>query len=226
MTDWNQIKKLYNLTENALGYPLDEINALETRLKINLPQVLRSYYITLGKNEALNNSHNRLLKPNKEIGFSNDGFLVFYEENQASVYWGIKQENFDLDNPPVWGNYGTIESPDWHLETKTTNDFLLLMGVYNGTLGGLKYNANCFEIIETETVKKIQENWKEVNEICWDKQRTYTNDFEEVLSLSFDENSNCTAIFIGTSSKERFDNLLENLTIDWSYTSYEDEDEE
>ncbi|WP_299223887.1 SMI1/KNR4 family protein [uncultured Aquimarina sp.] len=224
MTNWDEIKKLYNITEkeNKFGYQVDEINEVEARLKINIPQTLRSYYFTLGKNENINNSHNRLLKPNKEIGFSIDGYLVFYEENQASVYWGIKQEDLELNNPPVWGNYGTNESPDWHLETKTTESFLLLMGINNGTLGGLKYNANCFETIELDTVKRIQKNWNEINKISWDKQRIYTNDFEEVLSLNFDENSNCTAIFIGTSHKERFDNLLESLTVDWSYTSYEE----
>ncbi|MBU2947036.1 SMI1/KNR4 family protein [Zobellia uliginosa] len=226
MTNWNEIIKLYNISEkeNEFGYRVDEINEVESRLKTKIPQTLKSYYLSLGKNENINNSHNRLLKPNQEIGFSDDGYLVFYEENQASAYWGVKQEDLKLDNPPVWGNYGTNESPDWHLETNTIENFLLLMGVYNGTLGGLEYNANCFENIEPDTVKKIQEIWKEIDKISWEKQRIYTIDFEEVISLSFDQNNNCTAIFIGTSHRERFDNLLENLNINnWSYTSFEDD---
>lgn len=225
MTNWNEIIKLYNIAgkRNEFGYQAEEIREAELRLKTNIPKILKDYYFSLGKNESINNSYNRLLKPNQEIGFSDDGYLVFYEENQASAYWGIKQADLGLDNPPVWGNYGTNESLDWYLEAKTVENFLLLMGVYNGTLGGLRYNANCFEAIEPEIVKEIANHWKEINDISWDSQRIYSNDFREVLSLSFDKDENCTAIFIGTSYKERFDNLLKNLDIDWSYTSYEDD---
>lgn len=225
MTNWDEITKLYNIAgkRNKFGYQVDEISEAESRLKTAIPKVLKDYYFSLGKNEAINNSHNRLLKPNQEIEFSDDGYLVFYEENQASTYWGIAQKDLTLDNPPVWGNYGTNESPDWHLESKTIDNFLLLMGVYNGTLGGLRYNANYFEAIDPETVKEIENNWKVINEISWDSQKIYSNDFKEVLSLSFDKDKNCTAIFIGTSYKKRFDNLLQNLNIDWSYTSYEDD---
>lgn len=225
MTNWNELIKLYNISEigNEFGYQLDEINEVESRLKTNIPKKLKDYYLSLGKNESINNSYNRLLKPNQEVGFSDDGYLVFYEENQVSAYWGIKREDIGLDNPPVWGNYGTNESPDWHLEANTIEHFLLLMGIYNGTLGGLRYNANCFEAIEHDIVKKIEDKWKEINEVSWDSQRIYSNDFKEVLSLSFDQDKNCIAIFIGTSDKKRFDNLLEHLNINWSYTSYEDE---
>ncbi len=225
MTNWNEILKLYNLPEkgNDFGYQADKINEAETRLKISIPLALKSYYLALGKNENINTSHNRLLKPCKEIIFSDDGYLIFYEENQASVYWGIKQEDLKTNNPPVWGNYGTNTSPDWHLETKTTENFLLLMAIHNGTLGGLRYNANCFDLIKPEIVKKIQEKWKEIPEISWDRQEIYTNNFEEVFSLNFDNNKNCTAMFIGTSNQEHFDHLLESLDVDWSYISYEDE---
>lgn len=78
--------------------------------------------------------------------------------------------------------------------------------------------------LKPDVVKYIESNWKEVTEISWDKQKVYTDNFDEVLSLSFDENRNCTVIFIGTSYQNRFDDLLDNLNINWSYTSYEDED--
>jgi len=228
MDDLDKIKRLYNLIEDKIsfGYQEDELIELETRLKTNLPKRLKEYYLTLGKNENINYYHNRLLKPNKEIGFSNDRYLMFYEENQVVASWGIKEKDLKLDNPPVWGNYGTNESPDWQLETKTTESFFLLMSVYNGTFGGLKYNANSFDTIKPKVVKAIKKKWVEVTEISWAKQKIYTDSFDEILSLSFDEKENCTAIFIGTSKKDRFDNLLDNLNIDWSYVSYEDDEED
>ncbi|MDP9956578.1 hypothetical protein J2X97_002237 [Epilithonimonas hungarica] len=227
MTNTEKIRKLYDLPQNEnFGFADTEIIELEEKLNIKFPLELKNYYLTLGKVETLNYSHNRLLNPRNEIGFSNDRYLVFYEENQVVVYWGIKEEDLKLDNPKVWGNYGTEENPDWHIEANSTDDFLLLMAVYNGTFGGLKYNANYFGQVQPETIKLIERNWTIVTEISWDKQKIYTDNFHEVLSLSFDEQNNCNGIFIGTSNQERFDKILDSFEIDWSYTSYEDCEED
>ncbi len=227
MTIFDKIRKLYSVPENEnFGYAESELKELEMRLNISLPQKFKSYYQTLGLNKRINNSHNRLLKPATEVGFSNDRYLVFYEENQVAVYWGIKEEDLILENPPVYGNYGTNENPDWQIEGKTIEDFFLLMAIYNGTLGGLKYNANSFESVNFELVNNIKDNWVEISEISWEQQKVYTHNFNQVLSLSFDENENCTAIFYGTEEQDQFDLLLENYNIDWSYTSYDEEFED
>jgi len=222
---YNNIKKLYNLHDSqaSLGYTEAELVELEARLKVKLPTELRNYYLLLGKNKQINYSHNKLLKPDGEIGFAKDQSLMFYAENQHSVYWGIKEKDFGLDNPPVWGDSGSFDEPNWHLEAKTTKTFLLQMAIFNGIAGGLKYHANCLNLVESEVVKKIKTNWNEIAEISWEMQKSYTDDFNEVINLSFDEAERCTGIFIGTSHKDRFDNLLEELDVDWSYVSYEDE---
>jgi len=98
------------------------------------------------------------------------------------------------------------------------------MAVYNGTFGVLKYNANYFEQVQPETVKFIAKNRTIITEISWNKQKVYTDNFLEVLSLSFDEKNNCNGIFIGTSNQKRFGKILDSFEIDWSYTSCEDED--
>jgi hypothetical protein len=211
--------------DENLGFSEQEIAEVENRLSVKLPEELRNYYLTLGNNENINYSHNRLLKPDKEIGFSNDRYLIFYEENQVVVYWGIKEEDLKFSNPKVWGNYGTEDSPDWHKEANSTDIFFLLMAIYNGTLGGLKYHANSFENIKNETISFIEQNWTEVPEISWKNQKVYTNAFDEVISVSFNEEGNANGIFIGTSNQEKFDELLNKLEIDWSYSSYEDEEE-
>lgn len=226
MTYLQKIRRLYNLPEDKnFGFSKTRITQLQKQLNIKLPDKLINYYLTLGKNENINFSHNRLLKPDKEIGFSEDRYLIIYEENQVVVYWGIKEKDLKLSNPPVYGNYSPNEDiADWHLETKTTGDFFLLMAVYNGTLGGLKYNANYFGQIKPKTLKYIEKNWTNVKEISWERQKVYTDNFYEVISLSFDEQNNCEAVFIGTSNKKRFDRVLVNIEIEWSYISYEDED--
>jgi hypothetical protein len=226
MTTVQKIRRLYNLTDDTIfSFPEKEIINAEKRLGVTLPAALRNYYLTLGKNENINASHNRLLTPEKEIGFSKDGYLMIYEENQAVVSWGIKEADLILNDPPVWGNSGTEENPDWYLETNSTENFFLLMSVYNGTLGGLKYNANYFGHVEPEIVKFIETSRAPVPEISYEKQKVYTNEFDEVISLSYDENNQCSAIFMGTSNQERFDKILDTVAIDWSYISYEDEDD-
>ena len=138
MTIIDKIRKLYGFPQNFhFGFSESEIYQLEKRLNIKFPLKLKSYYLSLGKIETINYSHNRLLKPNKEIRFSKDRHLIFYEENQASACWGIKEKDLKFDNPTVWGNYGKEEDSDWLVETNSIDNFFLLMAVYNGTLGGL-----------------------------------------------------------------------------------------
>lgn len=221
-----KIKRLYGLSEKEnYGFPESEISALEKQLGTNFPAKLKEYYLELGKEENLNYSFNRLMKPDGEIEFTEDDFLVIYEENQVVAIWGIKKDDLKLENPPVYASYDTIEKSDWEIETQTTDNFFLFMAVFNGALGGLRYNGNFMgEIIDAEIVKFVESKWKLVPEISRDNQKVYTDEFYDVISLSFDADQNCTAAFIGTSDQERFDYILDNIDIDWSYLSYDDED--
>ncbi|MFD2941664.1 SMI1/KNR4 family protein [Flavobacterium notoginsengisoli] len=219
-----KIKRLYGLSEKEnYGFSEAEILELEKDLEITLPIKLKEYYLELGKEENLNYVYNRLLKP-EEVAFSEEDFLVIYEENQNVAIWGIKKDDLKLDNPPVYGNYDTIERSEWEIETQNTEDFFLFMGVYNGTLGGLQYNGNYIGEIDPSIVKLVEEKWTFVPEISRDNQKVYTDDFYDVISLSFDKDNNCTASFIGSSNQERFDAILDIIDIDWSYLSYDDED--
>lgn len=220
-----KIKRLYNLSENEnYGFSESEMLELEKTLETKLPSKFKEYYLELGKEENLNYSFNRLLQPDDEIGFSDDDYLVFYEENQNVAFWGIKKEDLKEDNPPVYGNYDTIEKSDWEIETQTTENFFLFMAVFSGTLGGLQYNGNYMGEIEPEIVKFVEDNWKLVPEISRENQKVYTDEFYDVISLSFDQNNKCLAAFIGSSDQERFDHILDGIDIDWSYLSYDDEE--
>lgn len=222
-----KIKRLYNLSESEnFGFSEVEIQEIQEKLETQFPLKIKEYYLELGKQKSLNYSYNRLLKPDTEIGFSDNGYLVFYEENQVVAFWGIKTEDLKLDNPPVWVNYDTIEKSGWILETKTTENFFLLMAVCNGTLGGLQYNGNFFGDVDAETVKCIEKHWASIEDVSTKNQKVYTNDYKEVISLCFDDQYNCNGVFIGTSDQERFDTILDRLDLDWSYLSYDDDEEE
>jgi len=220
-----KIKRLYSLSENEnYGFSEKQILDLEKTLNVKLPSKIKEYYLELGTEENLNYCFNRLLKPENEIGFSDDDFLVFYEENQNVAFWGIKKEDLSLENPPVYGNYDTIEKSDWEMEIETTENFFLLMAVFNGTLGGLQFNGNYLGEIDSEIVKLVEEKYSLVPEISRENQKIYTADFYDVISLSFDQENNCTGAFIGSSDQERFDAILDLVDIDWSYLSYDHEE--
>lgn len=225
MTFLQKIQRLYQLPPNEpSGFAEAELTALEQQLGTALPARFKNYYTSLGRQAQVNHSYNRLLKPGTEIHFSADGYLVFYEENQSVCCWGIRKEDLGADNPPVWGNYGTDAAPDWHREAATTEDFFLLMAVYNGTMGGLRYHANCLGTVTPETVRFIEARYTWVPEISWERQRVYTDDFYEVLSLCFDEAGHCNALFTGSSDAERFNRLLDAIDVEWSYIGDEDEE--
>jgi hypothetical protein len=81
------------------GVPAGEIVAGENRLDIRLPSALREYYLIAGQLERLNCAHNRLYSPRD--WFVDAGKLVFIEENQLVVFWGIPIGKDSDDDPPV-----------------------------------------------------------------------------------------------------------------------------
>lgn len=227
------IKNLYSLTpKNCKGFSEEQLLEAEKRLAVKFPQVFREYYLQLGATESVNQSFNSLATP-EQLYFDGD-FLCFCEENQGVVMWAIRKEDLANPNPPIWGNYGSEADPDWVLENPKLSDFWLYMAIYNGTLGGLSYNANAmggwdmegFEVPE-QAVSYIEKQYDTLTDLCWEGQRVFTDkDFTIVIVLSIHrETKRTTAIFIGTSKKNLFDKFLEemkNFGLEWDYTSYED----
>ncbi|GAA4169769.1 hypothetical protein GCM10022218_07210 [Sphingobacterium ginsenosidimutans] len=222
----NKIRKLFALEQDGIdGYSELEIQKLEEKINIVFPKTLRTYYQTLGANNNINYCYNRLLSPEDDVALL-DGYLPIYEENQAVVTWGIKTTDLSLDNPPVYANYDTTYDSDWELEKTHVSDFLLMMAIYNGTFGGLRYYANCLHTIPSTMVAAVESNWELIPELSVDNQKIFTRDYTDVISLSFDGNGVCQGAFVGTMDPQLFDNILEVLDVDWSYISFEDEDED
>jgi len=64
-----------------------DIEDAERRLGVNIPVSLKDYYLFSGREKRINQFQNRLLPPEK--WFTDSSHLVFMEENQCVVYWGI-----------------------------------------------------------------------------------------------------------------------------------------
>ena len=232
-----QIKNLFHLApKDCKGFSEEQLLEAEKQLAVKFPQVFREYYLQLGATESVNQSFNSLATP-EQLYFDGD-FLCFYEENQGVVMWAIRKEDLANPNPSIWGNYGSETDSDWVLENPKLSDFWLYMAIYNGTLGGLSYNANVmggwgmedFEVPE-QAVSYIEKQYDSLTELCWEGQRIFTDkDFKIVIVLSIHrETKRTTAIFIGSAQQELFDTLLddmENFGLQWNYTSYDDDDDD
>ena len=221
MTYQQKIRHLYGLdqTEN-FGFSETEIWDLEKRLNFKFPKVLREYYLVLGKNKNINNTFNRLLKPNSEIDFSTDRFLVFYEENQSIIYWAIKEQDLQLDSPCVYGNYDAVNlTQEWFVDSSTTENFLLSMAFWNGVLGGLKFNANTSDAnyLTEITIKIVETNWMELKGITNQQLRFFTSDFTDIIVFTTDLKSTINGLYIGSNNRKKYKNIIDKLKIEWDY---------
>lgn len=225
-----KIKKLFDLEEDyRKGFADLEISEGERNLNVKFPQKLKEFYKIFGRNKQINEIHNRLLSPQKV--YFEDEYLVFYEENQQGCFWAIKKEDLKKENPPVYEGYKNWDTNEisWYQSHQNMEDFCLFIAFYNGTMGGLTYNANIMDEneINVKAVEFVQNNRAEITELKMQGQRFFTDNFQEVISLCYDQSGKCTAVFVGTENEERFQDILELFGYDeWSYTSYDDDFEE
>ena len=103
------------------GIPSSEIAQSETRLKMRLPLALRDYYALAG-NLPINVEHNRLYAPKRLK--KRKGKLVFMEENQMVVFWGVDVDT--TSDPEVFQANNEIPL-QWFSEECTFTAFIIRM---------------------------------------------------------------------------------------------------
>ena len=137
-------KKYHQSIFRTLGYPLSERSAFpasvlttaEKRLGIRIPAALRDYYLVAGRERRFNACHNRLLSPNQWT--LDKHRLVFMEENQSVVLWGVSTRNPETADPPV-SQAINDESLVWNLENRKCSQFLAVMLHYQAVNGGFRF---------------------------------------------------------------------------------------
>jgi hypothetical protein len=72
----------------------------ESALGVRLPEALREYYRVAGRLDEVNRSHHRLrtLDGLEIVG----DYLMFMEENQDVLFWGIRVSDLSHSDPDVW----------------------------------------------------------------------------------------------------------------------------
>lgn len=154
MTDFKEIKQLFNITEN-LGYSATELAVLK-KVCNNIPSVLKEYYRQLGKVKELNKTQNTLVTPNNLRLSKNNAYLIFYTENQHTCVWGIKFEDLQTANPPVYMSY---DENKWQKETDSLSEFLNVMANLQAVFS-FPFSSEEFITINNEALKTIQQHFK------------------------------------------------------------------
>jgi hypothetical protein len=103
------------------GVPELRLRRAEQRLGIGLPAAMRDYYLVAGA-ASENREHNRLCTPEELL--VEEGRLLFMEENQAVVDWGVPVRSRKRADPEVWQRVNGDE-PEWYSEELPFSVFIL-----------------------------------------------------------------------------------------------------
>jgi hypothetical protein len=126
--------RLYERTVAAYFAPIGKadglsekaVSACERRIGGALPLVLREYYLRVGRRADLTRKYHRLLGP-ADLRVSAKA-LLFFEESQQVVYWGIKMTDTAEADPPVWqATNHTKKRLAWYPDHDRLSDFFLTL---------------------------------------------------------------------------------------------------
>jgi hypothetical protein len=135
----NHAKTCKGFVEHYLGRPWTSADGLsekdvkkaESRLGVTLPAALRTFYLSVGAVSELCCIHNTIFPPN-DLSFE-EGYLMFMDENQSVVSWGIKKKDLKMSDPEAWQRNNSSE--DWYSEEKSFLELLTSMFEWYKQLG-------------------------------------------------------------------------------------------
>ena len=107
------------------------VEKAEARLGMKLPSSLKCFYLAVGAVPELCSIHNVIFAPN-DLDIE-EGYLIFMDENQSVVSWGIKKGDLRKADPIIWQRNNT--SDEWYTEEKSLAGLLASMFDWYQSLG-------------------------------------------------------------------------------------------
>jgi hypothetical protein len=209
----------YRAAFESLGLPLRPKDALKPEslesLKLegfHLPLALREFYLVAGNEAVLNQSFNRLFAP--ENVFVESGRIVFMEENQGVVYWGIKPDG--SENPVVEQGINIEGKPiEWHSENADCAEFLEAMLCWQASFGGgLKYPVQAG--VNPDFKAKLEQDFRVVGKIG--EMYAFARDGCAITFLKWFDDADSTQtwrVFAGFSKKKFQTSIGKELGLIW-----------
>jgi hypothetical protein len=161
-----------------------EIESAERRLGLKIPLSLKEYYLLAGRENRINQFHDRLLPPDK--WFTNSEHLVFMEENQCVVYWGISacQQEVNADAPVFQGVSLPDERIEWYEEHDSCFTFLKVTALWHASCGAVNSTAVGY-VQEKAARKTLDKGWRLVGEV--NELRAYTLPGQAICFLKWED---------------------------------------
>lgn len=208
MTDFKEIRRLFNITVND-GFSEQEMSVVK-QVCTDIPETLYNYYTQLGKIKTLNQTQDQLIEPAKIKLSKTQEYLIFYAENQWACVWGIRTNDLSLNNPPVYMSYDEYE---WNKETNHISDFLYAMANLQAVFA-LPFSAEEYSNITVTDLAVIKNSFNKRN--CsfsqWIGIEFYGNCENDVIAVM--KNSDYFDLIYASNDKGQFkeiDEILDKL---------------
>jgi hypothetical protein len=169
------------------------------------PRVLRTYYQIAGRETRLNGAFNRLLPPEEWI--VDQKRLVFMEENQAVVLWGVATTKDAVDPPVYMGVNG--DEIKWYREHRQCSTFLSVMLHWQGAFGGgLPFTSTAVASLALRRI--LRRNWRFAGEV--NRMQAFAKPGKTVCHLRWDDG---WRVFAGAVDQSKIDEISNELSLTW-----------
>lgn len=118
------LQKFRDVIPNLIGEPWQEEDGLTPAelaadLSLEIPVVLREFYLALGNSELME-AHHFFWDPDElEI---EDGYLLFLEDEEELYTWGFRADQIDVPDPLIWRRSNA--KGNWVCEEGTFSEFV------------------------------------------------------------------------------------------------------
>lgn len=199
------------------GIPEMRLLRAEKRLGFRLPGALREFYRTAGKRDDLNCAFDQLLLPEElEV---REGQLLFYEENQKVVVWGMEVGAAAGDDPLVY-EAEPAEPIVWESTQGRLSDFLRMMAYWQGVNGGMRYSG--IVVTNQQVLDEVLRLWPPVPlaSQAWTDMRLLCRDGQVLCALEDAEGG--IELFAAGRTKKEFLAIEKALGLEWDYCTLDD----
>ncbi len=203
---------------NEDGCSISEIEEAEKHLGVTLPDPLRDYYLVAGRENRINQFHNRLISLEKL--WIDAGHVVFMEENQWVVFWGVRAVGATQTDTAVFqGVNGRDKGIEWYPESESCGMFLNVMAIWHGSFGGAAAHTAVGYVDENSTRSLLDEKWKLVGDV--NGMRAYIQNGRAVCFLKWEDFMQkhrklpAWRVFAAAASTNELQQLKESLPAQW-----------
>jgi hypothetical protein len=173
------------------GCASTELEDAERRLGIKIPVSLQEYYLLSGREKHINQFFDRLRLPEQWTIDSNrwdtdSDQVVFMEENQWVVYWGIPSANDrKTDDAVSVGLNVRHKGIQWRPEHDSCFTFLKVMILWHASYGGAVPHTAVGFVQAEASRKTLDAGWQFVGEVR--AIRAYRRDGQAVCFLKWED---------------------------------------